>query len=162
LTIFIVSFSQGYIQKIIHIVVTSIILGMKKYLYIFSIYLSSAFKVFWLNPRSSRKIIQELNLVLAVKNTSLDGNISRRIKLYILMSDFTNSWFCSLRGYAATAKEKHDTFYLAAIMPLLDDLTDSLKIPSIDIIKDLKNNNDSLHPSMPAIRYLYTLPSESF
>ena len=71
------------------------------------------------------------------------------------MSDFTNSWFCSLRGYAATTKEKHDTFYLAAIMPLLDDLTDSLKIPSIDIIKGLKNNNDSLHPSMPAIRYLY-------
>jgi len=128
---------------------------MKKHLYLFSIYLSSAYNVFWLNPRNSRKIIQELNLVLAVKNTSLDSNISRRIKLYILMSDFTNNWFCSLRGYAATVKEKHDTFYLAAIMPLLDDLTDSLKIPSIDIIKDLKNNNDSLHPSMPAIRYLY-------
>jgi hypothetical protein len=155
LTIFIEPFSQGYIQKIINIVVTSIILGMKKYLYIFSIYLSSAYRVFWLNPRNSRKIIQELNLVLSVKKISLDANISRRIKLYILMSDFTNSWFCSLRGYAATTKEKHDTFYLAAIMPLLDDLTDSLKTPSIDIIKGLKNNNDSLHPSMPAIRYLY-------
>ncbi|MBT6377459.1 MAG: hypothetical protein HOJ72_04335, partial [Flavobacterium sp.] len=155
MTIFIEPFSQGYIQKIINIVVTSIILGMKKYLYIFSIYLSSAYRVFWLNPRNSRKIIQELNLVLSVKKISLDANISRRIKLYILMSDFTNSWFCSLRGYAATTKEKHDTFYLAAIMPLLDDLTDSLKIPSIDIIKGLKNNNDSLHPSMPAIRYLY-------
>ena len=59
------------------------------------------------------------------------------------MSDFTNSWFCSLRGYAATAKEKHDTFYLAAIMPLLDDLTDSLKIPSIDIIKDKSYNDKS-------------------
>ncbi len=155
LIIFIDNFCQGYIQKIIHIVVTSIILGMKKHLYIFSIYLSSAYRVFCLNPRNSRKIIQELNLVLSVKKISLDANISRRIKLYILMSDFTNSWFCSLRGYAATAKEKHDTFYLAAIMPLLDDLTDSLQIPSIDIIKDLKNNKDSLHQSMPAIRYLY-------
>lgn len=63
--------------------------------------------------------------------------------------------FFTIRGFKATNKERKRILYLAAIMPLLDDLTDSLKIPSKDIIKDLKSTNNTLHPTIPVIRYLY-------
>lgn len=128
---------------------------MKKFLYVFFIYISSACRVFFVTPKNSKKIIIELNSLFLTKRKWLDISIVKRIKLYITISDFITNWFFTLRGFKATNKERKRILYLAAIMPLLDDLTDSLKIPSKDIIKDLKSTNNTLHPTIPVIRYLY-------
>ena len=128
---------------------------MKKFLYVFFIYISSACRVFFVTPKNSKKIIIELNSLFLTKRKWLDISIVKRIKLYITISDFITNWFFTIRGFKATNKERKRILYLAAIMPLLDDLTDSLKIPSKDIIKDLKSTNNTLHPTIPVIRYLY-------
>ena len=128
---------------------------MKKFLYVFFIYISSACRVFFVTPKNSKKIIIELNSLFLTKRKWLDISIVKRIKLYITIGDFITNWFFTIRGFKATNKERKRILYLAAIMPLLDDLTDSLKIPSKDIIKDLKSTNNTLHPTIPVIRYLY-------
>ena len=128
---------------------------MKKFLYIFFIYISSAFRVVFVTTRDSKKIIDELNSLFLTKTKWLDKSIVKRIKLYITISDFITNWFFTIRGFKATHKEKQRLLYLAAIMPLFDDLTDTLEIPSKDIIKDLKSTNNTLHPTIPVIRFLY-------
>ena len=128
---------------------------MKTFLDLFSIYISTIYKVYWLDPRYSKKIVKELNQTLADQGYTLEQNTAKRINIYIVFSGLTTNWFCQLRGHKTSPKEKLLTLYLATIIPLLDDLTDDLKIKSLDIIKDLKNNTNEIHPTMPAIRYLY-------
>ena len=128
---------------------------MKDYLYTTIIYIATAYKVVWKSPRYAKKTLNELNQILGKKEYSLDKSLAARIKIYIAIGNLTSSWFCALRGYKASRTENINTLYLAAIMPMLDDLTDSLQVDSTDIIRDIENNEDSLHPTMPAIRHLY-------
>lgn len=128
---------------------------MRDYFYIAKIYISLAIQAYGLKTWITRKLIKELNLVIKDSNYSLSKSIEKRINLYVVTSSLTSRWFCTLRGHKANTNEKKFILYLSAIIPLIDDLTDSLKIESINLIENLKGNDDSLHPTIPVIRFLY-------
>ena len=128
---------------------------MKKYIYILHIYISMAYKVYWLNMKHTNKLIKELNQVLKKTGGSLNKAQIKRIKFYTDLNCITNSWFCTLRGQKTIAEEEMYAIYLGAITPLLDDLTDSLKLTSVEIMEKLNSSDDTTSDEMVLARYIY-------
>lgn len=88
---------------------------------------------------------------------SLSRELKQRILSYTRQSYITASWICALRGKDLTRKERKAIIYIGAITPLLDDLTDSSKLTSKEILRLLKNrSNDNRNEITAVARYLYT------
>jgi len=99
--------------------------------------------------------VKELNGVLKAKKASLTANQIKRIHFSTALSCITNSWFSTLRGTKLSSKEKSDALYIGAITPLIDDLTDSLKLTSGYFLQELNKNSNDVSIDMLLPNYIY-------
>ncbi|TAG08610.1 MAG: hypothetical protein EAZ35_09755 [Sphingobacteriia bacterium] len=126
-----------------------------KYILILKAYLFIALKVYWLNKKYTNSLFKELDQILKIEMYSLSKELKKRIFSYTAISCIYASWICALRGKGLTQKEKKNLIYLGAITPILDDLTDSLRITSAEILHLLKNKNESEQHEIIIAKYLY-------
>lgn len=126
-----------------------------KHVYILKTYLVLAFKIYWLNRKYTNRLFKELNQILKTEKHSLSKDLKKRILFYTSQCYISASWTCALRGEVLTKKEKKNVIYLGAITPILDDLTDSLRITSAEILDLLKNINNGEQYEIIIAKYLY-------
>jgi len=125
------------------------------YFNIMSTSLCLFFKVYILNRIRTNQIISELNQFLVKSNHTLSEEQVKRIHSYTIQSSLTNSWFCKLRGKRANSSEIRKAIYLGAITPLLDDLVDSEKMKSSQILEQIELVNNNSAVIIHIISYLY-------
>ncbi len=125
------------------------------YFNIINISISLFSKVYVFNRIRTKKLIRELNKFLAKFKHTLNGEQIKRIQFYTIQSCLTNSWFCQLRGKRSNSSEIRKAIYLGAITPLLDDLVDSEKINSYQILEQIHSVNNESSGIMQIISYLY-------
>lgn len=124
-----------------------------KYLIILKTYLSLAYKVFVVNKNHTNLLLDEIKQELRL---NLDDALRQRIIFYTRQSFISASWACALRGRELSATEIRRVVCLGVITPLVDDLTDDLKLKSEEILVRLKTAPLSDEGSQWALaRYLY-------
>ncbi len=128
---------------------------MKYILYILKAYFFLAYKIYWLNKIYTNRLFKELNKIPTIENSYLSKNLRKRIMFYTSQCYMSASWTCALRGEQLTQREKKNVIYLGAITPILDDLTDTLKLTSTEISYLLKNKKGEERPELKIARYLY-------
>jgi hypothetical protein len=126
-----------------------------KYLFILKVYLSIAYKVYWQSRRYTYRLFEELDKLHEVKNFKLSEGQKNRILFYTAQCFITASWTCALRGKPLTREEKQNVVYLGAITPILDDLTDTLKLNSSEILDLLRSSKNADNYEVLIARYLY-------
>lgn len=125
------------------------------YIFIIKIYINLAYKIYWLNRRYTNKLFKELDIILRKEDLSMSKDLKKRIFFYTAQCYIFSSWTCALRGEKLTKKEKDKVIYLGALTPILDDLTDSLKTTSTDILYFLNNNQKNEKQEIILAKYLY-------
>jgi hypothetical protein len=105
------------------------------------LYISLALQVLKWKWMDTPKLIQFLNQELSAHGVVLDASLEKRIKLYVVISSFTIKWLCTLRGYKPTKDEVVRSHRLAALIPLLDDLSDTHHMSSSEIRKYVLTDN---------------------
>ncbi len=129
---------------------------MKKYLQTVSIHLSIAYDVYWANRKNALHLIAKINQSMEKDGHSLSDFHIKRIKQYTIFITMTSGWFAILRGAKPNKKEKTLALHLGAITPFIDDLTDSLKKTSSEILEELNATDTTLNSAILAARYLLT------
>jgi hypothetical protein len=130
--------------------------NMKKYFQTVSIHLSIAYAVYWSNRKNVRDLIAEINQNLEKKDSSLSDFQIKRIHQYTVFITMTSGWFATLRGQKPNTNEQILALNLGAITPFIDDLTDSLKKTSPEILKELNSTDATSNSAILAARYLLT------
>lgn len=106
---------------------------LNSYLHILFLFISLAVRVLKWKWIDTQGIIDYLNRELKPFQLQIEPALEKRIKLYVVMSSFTITWLCTLRGSAPSASEKKRATYLAALIPFLDDLSDANQMTSDEI-----------------------------
>lgn len=114
---------------------------LTSHLHMLFLYISLALQVLKWKWMDTPKLIQFLNQELSAHGVVLDASLEKRIKLYVVISSFTIKWLCTLRGYKPTKDEVVRSHRLAALIPLLDDLSDTHHMSSSEIRKYVLTDN---------------------
>jgi hypothetical protein len=124
-----------------------------KQLYLIYLYLTMARQAYWVNRKMMDGLVRELSR-LSVLRQQMPREKIKRLRHYILLMQIVAGWVCALRGYGLTKQERRNVIYLGAITPLLDDLTDTLKINSSEVLESIKKKED-LSDDLKVVAYLY-------
>lgn len=128
---------------------------MLQILYIFNLYLHTAYIVLIRNTWLTRKFLDVLQKQLAKHSTTLDSHTANRIHFYTKQSALTNLWFSTLRNTTISDAEQKQALYLGAITPLADDLIDELNFSSSEIIHKVESINTSSSAHLILLNFLY-------
>jgi len=128
---------------------------MNRYISVVLVYIAMAYKVYWLNKASTRKLIEEINDHLKLRGVILNQDQTERIRTYTTLITITNSWFAALRGHKLTRRERTFSLYAGALTSFFDDLTDSSGLKSDAILHELNSPDPGSGKNMLVTRYLY-------
>jgi hypothetical protein len=97
------------------------------------------------------------NLINFMKSRISNCQKARKTGFFSIQHNvfITASWTCALRGKPLTREEKQNVVYLGAITPILDDLTDTLKLNSSEILDLLRSSKNADNYEVLIARYLY-------
>ncbi|KAB2808039.1 class 1 isoprenoid biosynthesis enzyme [Phaeocystidibacter luteus] len=102
-------------------------------------------------PRRTRRILAELDDLLAKHDQSLSTDHRKRIRNYIIGISVTSEWFNQLHGRKLTREEENYALWLGAFTPLADDTMDSTGRSFESVVEDTSGSTaESI-----CIRYLY-------
>lgn len=127
---------------------------LTSHIYILFLFVTLAFRVLKWKRIDTSHVIRYLNKELETYKLSIEPTLEKRIKLYVVMSSFTITWLCTLRGVAPSDSEKKRAHHLAALIPLLDDLSDTLGMSSQEI-RNLVLQDHPTDGKMSLVKKLY-------
>lgn len=128
---------------------------MAKYLHLLSIHLQLLYDLHFLKKRHIRSLIKQLNNLHVVHGQQLTQSQVKRIEVYTSLGLYVNSCLATLRGHKLSNAEIKNTLHLSILTPLLDDLTDILKLSSTDILEQLNSYTGDNATNMLLPKYLY-------
>lgn len=124
-----------------------------KYLIILKTYFSLAYKVYVLNKKHVIHIFKQWQEDI---KCDLSEEQQKRIAFYTAQSCLVASWVCALTGKKLSKEQQDRVLYVGAITPIVDDLTDTLKLTAAEILHQLKYpSNKSEKEEWTLARYLY-------
>lgn len=128
---------------------------MTNHIQILSIHIQLLNELYFRRKRHVGRMMRELNSLLVGARQQLSDSQRKRIAVYTVLGFYVNSCFATLRGRKLSKTEVRNTLHLSILTPLLDDLTDILKLSSTEILEQLSNYKGGHAPEMLLPKYLY-------
>lgn len=126
------------------------------YINILSTHLQLLYALFFVRKRHAARLIKRLNMLLAVHDQQLTADQLKRIDVYTTTGFYVNYCLATLRGQPMSATEVKNTLNLSILTPQLDDLYDTLKLSSTEILEQLhQGTDDNITGRMLLPKYLY-------
>ena len=127
---------------------------MINYIQILSVHIRLFYELYFLRKRHVRKLVKQLNGLLAYDQQLTESQL-KRIGLYTSLGFYVNSCLATLRGRKLSQTEIKNTLHLSILTPLLDDLTDVLKLSSTEILEQLNSYTGDNADNMLLPKYLF-------
>lgn len=128
---------------------------MAKYFHLLSIHLQMLYDLHFLKKRHVGSLLKQLDNLQAIHGQQLTESQVKRIGVYTSLGLYVNSCLVTLRGRKLSKAEIKNTLHLSILTPLLDDLTDILKLSSTDILEQLDNYSGVNTANILLPKYLY-------
>jgi hypothetical protein len=110
--------------------------AMMKYVRMLRLYLALAVKVYWMGRYQAKKLLEELP-----GDWDLPKPLASRMYFYVAQIVLVNSWVGALKGKKYTREEVRRSLCLGALTPIVDDLTDTEKSTSTEILRELRRQD---------------------
>lgn len=126
-----------------------------KYYEVLKAYLILSIKIYGQNRQNTNKLLTQLKNIDETTDAQWSPELSKKIHAYTIQACMVGSWTSTLRGYKLSNAEKRNAAYLGAITPIVDDLTDKLKLTSPEIFDILRTTHKAVEGEMLVARTLY-------
>ncbi len=125
------------------------------YFSICSAYAQIGYQVYWKNKRHTMAMLKELVSRLNISPESLSKKLENRIYYYTAQCAIVASWTSSLHGRPLRKSEYKLAAMLGAFTPLIDDLSDDLKMDSGEILDALQLKTENKTTEFKIAHYLF-------